>query len=140
MRRFLIIAVLLSSCVGPAGEDGRDGSDSSGMRISVTRRCYLDIDHLALSLAHDVFSFSDGSVLSTCSVALPEGAYSGTNMLRANTALVETGFCSVGADLFGVPSHGYVTFEAHEDQTLATYHDPEDTHEGESWGMPCDVF
>ena len=59
MRRFLIIAVLLSSCVGPAGEDGRDGSDSSGMRISVTRRCYLDIDHLARKFAFH--PFQDGT-------------------------------------------------------------------------------
>lgn len=158
MRKALLLVALLSACIegpmgpaGPQGEpgvqgapgaNGQDGKDgASGVGLAESHHC-SDVVPLAQDtiLTHEVYVFRDGSVLATCSVWMPAGAFTGTWLWPKGTVGAAQGSCFVKADSDATAkTFGYWSMERMSPaSSTASYSDPGSQYNGRVFTITCD--
>ena len=103
LKMVVIAAVVfaMAACgpgeTGPAGPQGTPGSGLTKI-VSCTGFADSDGDKLGWNLVHEVYTFSDGSVLATCEVKGGNLSSSSVLMHRANTPGARAGGCIATRD------------------------------------------
>jgi len=157
--RALLMMLLLAACgpgaegpQGPAGKDGAQGATgaagptgaqgtagAAGSTMTTSYLCMTDVATAGLLLMHKVYDYTDGSVLATCEVFMPQGTFTGLNLLKASQAGAATATCIVGADIDASVNGGYwvLYFNRATKASSATYKDPSSSANNMTVNLAC---
>ncbi len=106
---------------GRDGVNGRDGANGITMLSNTFCTGFWDPTNsgYGFTVQHEMFDFSDGSVLATCEVQGGNTQTSSVSMYRATQVGAAKGLCNVLFDVESNNTSGYFSFE----EGLATYKD-----------------
>lgn len=138
MRAMLVAcAVVLSACgtEGPAGPPGPKGEP--GGSLTATYFCSAEISSQA-SAYYFRYEFSDGGVITSCTIFDNEFEVGRTFVYGANQVGAQNGLCVLLRDA-DAPSAGYWTFNHATGQASATvkYVDPGSVNDGRVFTLSC---
>lgn len=152
MKRLLLLAALAMACegpmgppgpAGPQGEPGAQGptgpAGANGSGLTVSHHC-SDVVTVSQTyiLSLDVYEFSDGSAMTTCSVWAGSGGYTGVNLWHSGTNGAALGACFAHADVDS-GSYGYWEFSRDvPTAATATYHDANSSYNSRAYRITCD--
>lgn len=136
----LCCVVVLSACgpgpEGPPGPPGPPGTPGDGLTLVTSTRCSITNKGY---FQHEIYKFSDGSVMANCSVSNPHFQTSETKLWKASQKGAETAYCSVTNDWDGVLTGGWWEFEFVAGSSKATYVDPGSTQDNMARTLSCTV-
>lgn len=145
MRCVVMLCLLLVACEGPQGPVGPPGPQGKGgLALDVTYRCFgiaTVASGTSFSLNHDVYAFTDGSVMASCQVGGSLAESTGVSFFKAIQNGSVTGACSVTFDA-DLASTGYWRFEISQDHahSVATYNDSGSANDRRQYSIVCSAF
>jgi len=146
-----VAVVVLTACgpgeegpAGPAGPPGPQGpqgpAGAGGVRIQQMQTCsgFADLSGSGngYNLAHERYTFSDGSALATCEVAGGVLQTSSTQFYAASQVGAAVGGCLTVFDV-DTGSSGHWEFEMRGTTSTAKYVDPGSAQNGRTFSIPC---
>lgn len=124
---------------GPPGPPGAPGSPGPGLYIQTS--AYCSVVQSGGLFTHNVYTFSDGSVMTTCEVADGEYSIESTRLYKSTQNGAATAACSVTNDWDGTLTAGYWSFAKgpNASASVATYNDSGSPMHGQTRTMPCNT-
>lgn len=127
-----VSALCLAACEGPAGPPGSDGKDGSGLRSSTFCVGFFEVDSVGrgFDVAHGVYRYTDGSVLTTCEVSGGLTQTTGVYAYKSSQSGADSGGCVVTFDVDS-SSSGFWDFSLRTGgaESIAKYSDKSSIHD-----------
>jgi hypothetical protein len=129
----------LQGKAGPQGAQGAQGASGQGLSLISDTSC--SIFSSGYFFTHDVYLYSDGSVMATCSVAGGSSEVTRTQLWKAGTIGANEGSCYATWDVAGVASGGWWSFSlGNLGYSFAQYNDAGTTSDQMKRTLTCSIY
>lgn len=126
---------------GPAGPKGDPGAPGSGLVKMELCEGYAKVldNGQGVTVRHNIYTFADASVLTTCEVEGSVDGIVGTAMLRVGGSGYDGAACTLTRDLDTTPSSGFWVFyrDIASATSTVTYADANSPFSGRQWTISC---
>lgn len=128
---------------GPAGPPGKDGAPGTSLNINYACTGFADLTGTGqgYNFDYEFYAFSDGSVLTTCTIMGSASQATGINMYRRGSIGAGDGGCAAKFDADSA-SGGYWLFTITSTRSLATavYKDAQSSNNNRTFSASCTAY